>query len=72
MVDEQMGSLSEEAEDLALRALVSETPSASYESNHALKHADALRRHRDHVAAQVAELEERQDALLDKLTESRA
>jgi hypothetical protein len=67
MVDEQLAHLAGDADDLALRALVSETPSASFESNDARKHVDAMRRHRDHVVAQIAELEARQDELLDRL-----
>ena len=68
MVDEQLGRLIDDADELALRALVSETPAASFESNDARKHVDAMRRHRDHVVAEIAELEQRQDELLDRLT----
>jgi hypothetical protein len=68
MIDEQLTHLIDDAEDLALRALMSETPAASFESNDARKHVDAMRRHRDHVVAEIAELEQRQDQLLDRLT----
>lgn len=68
IVDEQLGQLGDDADDLALRALVSETPGASFESNDARKHVDAMRRHRDHVVAEIAELEERQDQLLDRMS----
>lgn len=68
MIDEQLTHLIDDADDLALRALVSETPGASFESNDARKHVDAMRRHRDHVVAEIAELEQRQDQLLDRLT----
>jgi len=67
MIDEQLTQLSDEADDLALRALLSETPAASYESNDARKHADAMRRHRDHVIDEIVKLEVRQDELLDRL-----
>lgn len=67
-IDEQMNHLSDDADDLALRAMVSETPSASFESNDARKHVDAMARHRQHVVAEIAELELRQDRLLDQLT----
>jgi predicted nuclease with TOPRIM domain len=67
IIDEQLRQLDDEADDLALRALVSETPSASYESNDARKHADAMRRHREHVIGEIATLEARQDELLDRL-----
>ncbi len=70
IIDEQLSQLADEADDLSLRALVSETPSASYESNQARKHVDAMRRHREHVVAEIAELEQRQDELLDRLTAS--
>ena len=57
IVDEQLAQLGDDADDLAIRALVSETPAASFESNDARKHVDAMRRHREHVVAQIAELE---------------
>ena len=69
MVDEQLAHLADDADDLALRALVSETPAASYESNDAHKHVEAMRRHRDHVLTEIAELEARQDRLLDELSQ---
>ena len=69
VIDEQLTQLVDEA-DLALRALVAETPSANHESNDARKHADAMRRHREHVRAEIAELEVRQDELLDRLSAS--
>jgi predicted nuclease with TOPRIM domain len=68
MIDEQLTQLVDEADDLALRALVSETPSASHESHDARKHADAMRRHREHVVGEITRLEARQDELLDHLT----
>ena len=67
-IDEQVDHFASEADDTALRALVSETPGASYEANDARKHADAIARHREHVAASIRELEARQDELLDRLT----
>jgi 3-deoxy-D-manno-octulosonate 8-phosphate phosphatase KdsC-like HAD superfamily phosphatase len=68
IVDEQLTQLGDDAEDLAVRALVSETPAASYESDDARKHVAAMRRHREHVVAEIAELELRQDELLDRMT----
>jgi len=67
MVDEQLAAVVDEAENDAIRALVSETPAAAFEANESRKHANASRRHRDHVAAKIAELEQRQDQLLDRL-----
>ncbi len=67
MIDEQLRHLVDDADDLALRALVAETPGASFESNDARKHVEAMIRHREHVVAEIAELEQRQDELLDRL-----
>lgn len=67
MVDEQLDVFAADADDHAIRALVSETPGAAFEANDARKHADAMHRHRDHIAAKIAELEQRQDELLDRL-----
>jgi hypothetical protein len=67
LIDEQLAQLVDEADDMALRALVAETPSASHESNDARKHAEAMGRHRAHVLEEIARLEARQDELLDAL-----
>ena len=68
VVDEQLVHLRDDADDLAIRALVAESPAASIESTDARKHVDAMLRHRQHVLAEIAELELRQDQLLDELT----
>ena len=68
-VDEQILHFVDDADDLAVRALVSETPMASHESTDARKHVDAMCRHRDHLVAEIADLEVRQDRLLDQLTQ---
>jgi hypothetical protein len=70
MIDEQLEHLADDADDQAIRALVSETPGAAFEANDARKHANAMASHRDHVVSTIAELEQRQDELLDKLTAS--
>ena len=70
MIDEQLDHLATDADDQAIRALVSETPGAAFEANDARKHADAMAGHRDHIVSTIAELEQRQDELLDKLTAS--
>ena len=67
-IDEQLWVVRADADDEALRSLVSETPDASRTANEARKHADALQRHRDHVAGSIVELERRQDELLDRLS----
>ncbi|HUF97275.1 MAG TPA: hypothetical protein VMM60_04035 [Ilumatobacter sp.] len=67
-IDEQIDVFVSDAEDSELRAMVSETPGAAFEANDARKHADAIRKHRQHVVDTVRELEAKQDELLDKLT----
>ena len=67
VIDEQLAHLADEADDMSIRSLVSETPGASYEYHHAQAHADAMARHRAHVVESIAELERRQDVLLDRL-----
>lgn len=70
IVDEQLGHLVDEAEDKALRSLVSETSGAGVEYREARLHADAMRQHRVHVQSSITELETKQDELLDKLSRS--
>jgi len=67
VADEQLAFLAEQADDLRLRALVSETPLAEREHAEAQKHVDAMTRHRASVAAELAALERAQDDLLDRL-----
>ena len=57
MIDEQLVQFTDDADELSLRALVSETPQASHESNEARKHLDAMRKHRAHVTDEITELE---------------
>ena len=70
VIDEQLLQFTDDADELSLRALMSETPMAAHESNEARKHLDAMRRHRSHVVDEIASLETRQDELLDQLTGS--
>lgn len=67
VVDEQLAAFVDTADDARLRALVSETPLAGREHTEARRHADAMARHRDELAAEVARLERSQDELLDRL-----
>lgn len=69
-IDEQLEHFTSDAEDTAIRALVSETPGASHEARDARRHADAMARHRQRIVDAIRELEERQDELLDRLTGS--
>jgi hypothetical protein len=67
VIDEQMAHLADDADDQAIRALVSETAGASYEARDARRHVEALAKHRAHVVEEIASLEVRQDELLDRL-----
>lgn len=67
MIDEQLDVFADDADNQAIRALVSETPGAQFEANDARKHHEAMQRHRAHVVDKIAELERRQDELLDQL-----
>lgn len=68
MIDEQLDVFSDDADNADIRALVSETPGAAFEANDARKHRDAMQKHRAHVVEKIAELEQRQDDLLDQLS----
>jgi hypothetical protein len=71
VADEQLRHLADAADEARLRALVSETPLADREHHEAQKHADAMARHRDEVAAEIHKLENSQDELLDRLVAER-
>ena len=64
---EQLAFFTEAADDARLRALVSETPLATYDHDEAQRHAVAMARHRADVLASIRELERSQDELLDRL-----
>jgi predicted nucleic acid-binding Zn-ribbon protein len=63
---EQLAHLADAADDARLRSLVSETPVADHDHRQAERHAQAMRRHREKVEAEIARLERDQDALLDQ------
>ncbi len=65
---EHLSQVASEADDARLRALVADTPLARSEDTDARHSADTLTRHHERVLAKVAELEARQDQLLDELT----
>jgi hypothetical protein len=67
VLDEQLVVVQEIADDTRLRALVAETPVASKEYDDASRHATVLRQTRNALADRIAELERRQDELLDRL-----
>ncbi len=67
MAEEQLAHLAEDADEARLRALVSETPGADQVQREAQRHAEAMRRHRDGLVAEIRRLEASQDDLLDRL-----
>ena len=67
IVEDQLSALVDEADELSLRALVSETPGAEYESREAQKHASAMKRHRDDLLREMSDLERRMNDLLDRM-----
>jgi hypothetical protein len=70
---EQLVHLADAADDARLRSLVSETPLADRDHRQAERHADAMRRHRAKVEAEISSLEREQDELLDRfVAESRS
>lgn len=69
VAEEQLAVLADDADDARLRSLVSETPLADKEHRDTSRHADAMRRHRDDLVAEIAHLELSQDKLLDRLLE---
>ena len=71
VVDEQLAHLADAADEMRLRALVSETPLADREHQDAQRHADAMARRRAEVVAAIAGLEAEQDHLLDRLVMER-
>ncbi len=68
VVDEQLTALGEAADDARLRALVSETPQSGADHREASRSAEAMARHRAVLAADVARLDQQEDALLDQLS----
>ena len=68
VADEQLAHLDDIADDARIRAMVSETPLSDQDHREAEKHADAMRRHREALQADIAKLEVTQDELLDQLT----
>jgi chromosome segregation ATPase len=67
VADEQLAVLDDMADDARLRSLVSETPLAGHDMRSTQRHADAMRRHRSELVAEIATLERSQDDLLDRM-----
>lgn len=70
VTDEQLAALADEAGDLRLRSLVSETPMAERDHRDAERHAEAMRRHRVDLHTEIQRVEAEQDDLLDRLLEA--
>jgi hypothetical protein len=68
VMDEQMVVINDIADDLRLRSLVSETPLAVHEHSDAQRHLEAAQRARIALIETIAELERKQDELLERLT----
>ena len=64
---EQLEHLDAEAEEARIRSLVSETPLSEQEFREASRHAEAMRKHHDDVQRRIADLEGRQNELLDRM-----
>ena len=69
VVEDQLSHFADEAAELSLRALVSETPGAEFEYRDAKRHADVMEKRRDGLRAELAEAEARINDLLDKMKE---
>jgi polysaccharide deacetylase 2 family uncharacterized protein YibQ len=67
VVDEQVRVVDDEADDIRVRALVSESPAAAKEHGQASRHAEVMHQTRDALVQQIADLEHRQAELLDRL-----
>ena len=67
VAEEQLAHMDDDAEEARLRALVSETPLAGQDYRESQRHADAMRRHRDQLVAEMTDLENSQNDLLDRL-----
>ena len=64
---EQLEHLQADADEARLRSMVSETPLAETEHREAARHAEKMKKHHDSLVARIAELEVRQDHLLDQM-----
>jgi hypothetical protein len=67
VLDEQMTSLVDDADDARVRALGDESPLSKQQHRDAQRHADAMARSRASLLTSIADLERAQDELLDRL-----
>ena len=68
VLDEQLMVVNEMADDTRLRALVAETPVAAKEHDEVSRQVSAMVRSRQALVDQIADLEHRQDDLLERLS----
>lgn len=67
ILDEQRIQFNDDADDMRIRALVSDSPFEGREATDAERHALAMSRRRADIVREIGELEARQDELLDQL-----
>jgi phosphatidylserine/phosphatidylglycerophosphate/cardiolipin synthase-like enzyme len=67
VVEEQLLHLSDDAEDQTIRAMVAETGSSSFDARSAQGNFENMSKHRSRMIAEIAELEQKQDELLDQM-----
>lgn len=67
-VEAELGQLSDEADDLGVRAIVSDRPEDRMLGRDADRHRQALTRSRDALRNELAQLSTHQDELLDRLS----
>ena len=70
VIEDQMSQVVEDADDKAMRALVSETPTADFEYRDVKRHADAMKRSHQRVVNEIADLERKINDLIDRMKES--
>ncbi len=68
VIDEQRMYVVDEADDLELRAVVSDSPMSRSESHAAGGHAAAYGTARQHILDEIGRIETKQDQLLDRLS----
>ncbi len=67
VLQEQLLTFLEVADDTRVRSLVSDDPSERVEHHEASKHAEVMTRSRDRLSRSISELERLRDELLDRL-----
>ena len=67
VTEEQLLYLGEDADDQAIRAMVAETASSSFDARSAQGNFENMSKHRARMIAEISKLEQQQDELLDQL-----